>query len=372
MNQSIFCYIIGGGYRLGAIDRVSDLDIYLLLQNGEKLFMDNPILTIGITSYKRINELRRCIESIDTQYVDKIEILISEDHSPLSNEIFKMVKELSEHSKYNIRFSSNEINLGYDMNLGAIIQKSKGDYIFFMSDDDMIYSGCIDSIIEHIREGNREGVLYAPFVYSEGGKYDRNHQKNHDIEKGEKNAAKYIYDSILFSGLIFRREYVQQLDSSRFKNMNYFQVYMFLEMLLKKGGYYFKQPSVICVGDGENAYGISESSGGNKILANRKSVKSNLEFNKTLIKVIRMFDKDNNTNIIKNFEKQYSLHSYSGLSIARGEGKKYFNEYYQILKNLDIRLRPIVKLYYVILWIFGKEKADWILSGLRRVVKKEH
>jgi hypothetical protein len=61
-------------------------------------------------------------------------------------------------------------------------------------------------------------------------------------------------------------------------------------MMLHYGGYYFEKPSVLCVGDGENAYGISESSGGNAILANRKSVKSNLEFNKTLIKVIRMFD----------------------------------------------------------------------------------
>ncbi len=65
---------------------------------------------------------------------------------------------------------------------------------------------------------------------------------------------------------------------------------MFLQMMLHYGGYYFEKPSVLCVGDGENAYGISESSGGNAILANRKSVKSNLEFNKTLIKVIRMFD----------------------------------------------------------------------------------
>ena len=40
-----------------------------------------PILTIGITSYKRVNELIRCIKSVNTRYIDDIEILVSEDNS---------------------------------------------------------------------------------------------------------------------------------------------------------------------------------------------------------------------------------------------------------------------------------------------------
>lgn len=37
----------------------------------------SKILSIGITSYKRVNELVRCINSIGTKYVDDIEILVS-------------------------------------------------------------------------------------------------------------------------------------------------------------------------------------------------------------------------------------------------------------------------------------------------------
>lgn len=330
-----------------------------------------PILTIGITSYKRVNELERCIKSIKTKYVDKIEILVSEDKSPLSNEIREMVEKIAANSIYNVRFTTNAVNLGYDMNLGAIIEKSQGEFIFFMSDDDAVADECLDEIIEFIMSNPKCGVLYSPFLHTQNGKLDRVRGDNHFIEAGEDNAAKLIYDSILFSGLIFKKEYVQKFDSSRFKNHNYFQVYMFLKMILHYGGYYFKKTSVLCVGDGENAYGLSESSGGNAILANRKSVKSNLEFNKTLIKVIRVFDEEEKTHIIDSFAKQYSLHSYSGLSRARDEGVKYYKEYWKILNELDIKLYPITKIYYVLLLALGRGKADKLLLRFRRILKKE-
>ena len=330
-----------------------------------------PVLTVGITSYKRVNELIRCINSIKTKYIDDIEILISEDKSPLSDEIREMVENIAANSIYNVRFTTNEVNLGYDMNLGAIIQKSQGDYIFFMSDDDTVIDGCLDDIIEYIKYDPSCGVLYAPFQYSGSGKLDRVRGKNHEVPAGEASAAKYVYDSILFSGLIFRKDYVAKYDSSRFKNHNYFQVYMFLQMMLHHGGYYFEKPSVLCVGDGENAYGISESSGGNAILANRKSVKSNLEFNKTLIKVIRMFDEDEGTHVMDSFEKQYSLHSYTGLSRARDEGTTYFKEYWEILKGLDIKRYPITNVYYALLLVLGRKKTDILLSGAKRLVKRE-
>lgn len=339
-------------------------------------------MTIGITSYKRINELVRCINSVRTKYGDEIEILVSEDKSPFSKKIEKAVNELAAKSKYNIRFTTNEENLGYDMNLGAIIQKARGKYIFFMSDDDAMFDKCLDEIIPFLRKEKQCGVLYAPFVYADTNKKDRKrNDKNFRIPAGEENASKYIYDSILFSGLIFKKEYVKDIDSSRFKNHNYFQVYMFLQMMLKHGGYFFANPSVLCIGDGENAYGLSESSGGgtslaskerNAILANRKSVKSNLEFNKTLIKVIRMFDRDEGTNVIDSFARQYSLHSISGLTIARQEGKNYFMEYWKILNGLDIRLYPITKCYYILLSLFGASGTTKLLSGFRRMNKKEN
>ena len=331
--------------------------------------MIKPVLTIGITSYKRINELVRCINSIQTKYDQDIEILVSEDHSPLAEEVGKKVEELALNSKYHLRFTTNERNLGYDKNLDAIIEKAHGDYVFFLSDDDAIYGDFLDELVPVLKEGTDAGVIYASFIYSSSGMFDRvRGKRNFTIAAGEKNAARYIYDSILFSGLIFRKEYVEQFDASRFRNLNYFQVYLFLQMIKKYGGYYFAKPSVMFCGDGENAFGVAESSKGNSELVNRESVKTNLAFHKLLIKVIRMFDEDEGTRVIDSFERQYSVHSYTGLSKARKQGKQYFQEYWKIINGLDIKLYPVTRAYYYSLLLFGG-KMDKIMEPIRRRIK---
>ena len=147
-----------------------------------------PILSIGITSYKRINELVRCIKSVDTKYVDDIEIIVSEDCSPLSKEIGEKVEELKKESKYTLSFVPNEHNLGYDRNLAAIIQKSRGKYVFLISDDDAIYEGFLDLLIPFVKDSNNNyGVLYSPFVYTSSSVRDRNYGKDMVLEKGEDN-----------------------------------------------------------------------------------------------------------------------------------------------------------------------------------------
>ena len=290
----------------------------------------------------------------------------------MSKEIGEKVEDLKNDCPYKLEFMPNEHNLGYDGNLGAIIQKCSGRYIFFMSDDDAFYEGALDVIVSFLKECKKDyGVLYAPFIYSYSLEKDRYHSDlDFGIPKGETNAANYVYDSILFSGLIFRKGFVSGYDASRFKNMNYFQVYMFLKMMYHHGGYYFAHPSVLCVGDGENAYGYSESSGGNKALQDRTSVISNLEFNKTLIKVIQIFDDEEDTHVLKAFEKQYSVHSYSGLSIARANGLSYFNQYWKKLNTVGVKLTPIVHLYHLALLLLGSKVCNMMTSGLRKRFKK--
>ena len=328
------------------------------------------ILTIGITSYNRVNELKRCLKSIDTNFVDDIEVIVSEDCSPMHIDIKNMVLELNNLSKYNIKFYSNEKNLGYDKNLGEIIKKANGNFVLLMSDDDMFYLNQLDSIILTLKDNLDCGIVYTSFMYDETKKLDRLHKNNHRISASYHNAGKYIYDSILFSGLIFNRSYIKNVDASRFLNYNYFQVYLFLLIISKYGGLYIEKPLVICVNDGENAYGISESSGGNVLLADRKSVISNLEFNKKLIDIIKCFDTDNNSNVFRQFENQYNLHSYSGLSIARKSGIKYFDEYWNKLKSLDIKIGILPHIYYIMLKIFGN-RIDVLMYIFKRILKKE-
>lgn len=325
------------------------------------------LLTIGIAAYNRPNELLRCLNSITTKYTNKIEIIVSEDKSPKEKEIAKVVDSYKVRSDYSVRYNTNKNNLGYDRNLKKLISLSDAKYICFMSDDDMFNQNSMDELIELLDSKKEYGVVYSPFVLSDTNEKTRFYNECYEFTSSEKYASKHIYDSILFSGLIFNVSKVKNIDAERFLNKNYFQVYLFLTSVYKYGGYYLSKPLILCVGDGENGYGKSDSAVKNPLLMDRKSVFSNLEFHKGLISVIRMFDDDNNTHIFKTFEHEYNIRTISGLTAARKIGKNVLKEFWKKMNSLDIKINGLSHFYFLMLLILG-DKITTNLLGLPRKV----
>lgn len=329
------------------------------------LNQSHPLVSICITSYNREKELGRCLNSIDSTFYEQVEIVISEDCSPKRQLIIDEVNKYTKTSNYKVNFNLNNNNLGYDGNLEKLISLANGKYILFTSDDDMFIEGALDKTLKFL-EKNEYGVLFSPFI--EADKLKRKYKNDFKIEPGAENAARHIYDSILFSGLIFKRQLVSSISAIRFTKLNYFQVYLFLSVLSENPGYYLDFPLINCVGDGENAYGIAPSNDKNPYLANRKSIYSNLEFHKGLIEVLEIFESDNNVSIKNIFAKEYSLRTYSGLSKAKRKSDKDFIEYWKRLKMLNISLSYIPSIYYLLLKIFGSEFCDFLIRIPKNVM----
>lgn len=330
--------------------------------------MRKKILTIGITSYNRIGELERCLGSVGTRYPAAIEVLVSEDKSPQRHKIKEMVENFSKKAPYDVIFHSNDENLGYDRNLKNIIDMSHGEYVFLISDDDYIVQGAVDKILGILKR-HQPGMLYGAYKLIDGS-YGRMYIKSKKIKKSVKYASEHMLDSILFSGLVFKKDVVDGLNAEPFLNKNYFQIYLFLYTLSFFGGIYLNTPTVVCVGDGENAYGKSKSSIKNPLLADRKSVYSNLEFHKGLIYTVRKFDQDFNTNTFKKFEREYNLHSITGLSRAEEVGKDHLKRYWEKMNALDIEINYISRVYYFMLLTVGAKNAKKLLSIPKVILKK--
>jgi len=319
-----------------------------------------------------VAELYRCLKSIDTKHNNLIEVVISEDCSPKKDEIRNIVNHFISESNYFVRYNSNESNLGYDRNLGKLIELANGEYILFISDDDAFFENALDKIIDTLKVSCCD-VAFSPFVYDNTGIIDRKFNKTMLISHGIKNVRRYLYCSILFSGLIFKRGRINGYSADKFKNLIYFQVYLFASVLYRGSGCYIDVPLVKCISDGENAFGVSDSSEKSPLLADRKSIYSNLEYNKGLIKVIKIFDEENRTNLINSFTTEYSLRTYGGMSKALKAGKYEFITYWNKLNLLGIELTWITKLYYWALKLMGYKICDFlfyipknILLGIRK------
>lgn len=327
-----------------------------------------PFLSICITSYNRPAELKRGLESIDADPAD-IEIIVSEDKSPKREEIAQTVDDFKKETDYNLSGNFNEVNLGYDGNLAKLISLAKGEYILFMSDDDAFNAEALSYVIKVLKE-KTQAFMYTAYSGTDSKALNRKYDKCFEIKAGIKSVNAYLYDGILFSGLIFRRECIRGLisDMDRFINTNYFQIYLVAKMLYKFGGYYDNIELINCIGDGENGYGTTELSKKDPLLADRNSIFSNMQFNKGLIKVIKIFDEEEKTKAIKHFQKEYSLRTYRGLSAARAVGKDTLKEYWRRLKSLDIKIRFPAGVYYRTLLLFGCKFSDALFGLPRRIL----
>lgn len=321
---------------------------------------DKISFSICVTAYNRVNELRRLLESIDSnKHAHDLEIIVSEDKSPKQEEIKKVVLSYADNSCYKVLFNTNDSNLGYDRNLGKLKELASGDFIIYMSDDDAFMPGQLDTYLDYLSEKECP-VCFQPFVGESGIR--RKYDGNQFYPASEATAAKHIYDSILFSGLTYKRDFIKDIDAEPFLNSNYFQVYMFMTVAYKYGLHYYDSTLVNCIMDGENAYGISESSVKNADLANRKSVFSNIEFNKGLLWVISRFDNENGTECKKVFSDEYSIRTLPGMIRARKEGKDTYREYIRRLEGLDLNLSGKYRFYKFCIGVFGATMTEALFA----------
>jgi hypothetical protein len=176
-----------------------------------------------------------------------------------------------------------------------------------MSDDDVFEPFMLNKTIDCLNKTNKEGY-FTPFF--SGNVIKRKYNEKYFVNSNEKDIGRNVYSSILFSGLIFKKDEIKHIDASLYTNTMYFQVYLYLFIAYNFGFYYIDVPVVRIVGDGENGFGISDSSIKNPLLADRKNYLSNLEFHKGLFSIIGLFDKQYATNVKASFEKEYILRSY--------------------------------------------------------------
>ena len=187
-------------------------------------------ISICITSYNRPEQLKRCLESIETEYQNDVEVIVGEDRSPKWEEIISIVDNHKHKSNVSITLVVNEENIGYDLNFHNLIQRAAGKYIIFITDDDAFLPGAIDCVIERLKQ-REVSVAFTPYINNATGQASRFYNSDFAVKPGISSVEKHLYDSILLSGLIFKRKAVPNYDSSALKGLIYYQVFVFISKL---------------------------------------------------------------------------------------------------------------------------------------------
>jgi glycosyltransferase involved in cell wall biosynthesis len=104
--------------------------------------MQNPKVSFCFSTYKRASYLQSTLKSVQLQTFTNFEVIVSDNDPEQSGRT--IVAEFDERFKY---FPNNE-NLGMKKSFNKSLERSTGEYIVMIADDDPVYPDMLDTLFK--------------------------------------------------------------------------------------------------------------------------------------------------------------------------------------------------------------------------------
>lgn len=259
-------------------------------------------IDIVILSYNRPEQLQRIFDYFLGVTLNGVNLIIKDDCSPQIDLIEGVYLKYKKLLGVNLLLHKNHVNMGYDMNLLDCFNVGNSEYIFLLSNDDYIEADKLPGLLRCLRSEKPDGVICS---YKESNVVCR----SLPLDCDSKYTANLLYDSILFSGLVFRRDVAKYIPPHYefLKNCIYSQVFLFA--LMKKLDFKLIKYSgdlLVLGGDGENFFGKNSSSSGETDLVDRTAALSRFRYQLRLLKVVDYIDAELFHGFSKTFCVEYS------------------------------------------------------------------
>jgi len=166
----------------------------------------NPILTIAIPTYNRAKYLKKCLQSALSYCGDDIQIIVSDNNS--SDETFEVVTSFMHDQR--LIYHKNEQNIGPLDNFYLLIEKSKSEYVFFVTDDDYLLPGSVEVVLEFILQKKPDAFKTDLIILNEVSKstsyYSYFDESIFPTSNDSMSLAKIWRSSHIYTGCCFRKE----------------------------------------------------------------------------------------------------------------------------------------------------------------------
>ena len=324
------------------------------------------LLTIVVLSYNRPSGIERILKNLIGYKSSRVSLLIKDDCSPKFQDIKNIYKKYRNSITVKSKLYLNRSNLGFAGNLIDAFNVLDSKFIMFLSDDDYIFTGNIEKLLDQI-ELNKSPIYFSPYTLN--GEQYRNNIFPYAFHK----FSDVIYNSVLFSGLIFNRLAVQSInyDSSYVKKSIHPQVILASLIVYKYKKIGFTPQGILVVGnDMENFFGKNKYTSDTHLLSNRKKVDSHLIYQQYLIDAVEYIAINTNMRIKKIFWRSYRIRLIAYLIRVRSLGLRSFISFFKsyILKNIK---RDYIVTFFFIFFLIVPKKISKIIysSGIKHFKK---
>lgn len=120
-------------------------------------------LSILIPTYNRAQKLVRILKNIEIEITridaaNFLEVIISDNASPDET---KNAVETFIPDGYKIRYFRQDVNVGFDRNIKFLYEQAKGDYVWYVSDDDILLPSALQEVVNGLKDTNPDVLLFS-------------------------------------------------------------------------------------------------------------------------------------------------------------------------------------------------------------------
>lgn len=324
------------------------------------------LFSIIVLSYNRPEQIERILKNLLTASSENFNLIIKDDCSPRHDEIEDIVQFYKKNSKYEIIFHKNKENLGYDKNLLDSFNITDSEYIFLLSDDDYI-DGRYISELSGVLEKREHKIYFTPYHFN--GHLNRRNINPYNLDQFEE----IIYNSILFSGLIFDRFTVlsTKKDEVFLSNCIYTQVYLASVIIFNEKSFGEVTDKLLHLGgDGENFFGKNQSAVNNEILKDRSSVVADLRYQVFLLEVVKKIANSTTKKILPIFMREYNLRLIGYLMKTRRIGLIPYKMLIKELRVLKIEMKYTTKIFIIMIYMLPSKICDLLYKQAVFIFRK--
>lgn len=228
---------------------------------------DVPILTIGIPTYNRSEDLFILLEKlISSEIVLKNSVILVIDDGSIDStkKIFEEKSFQSNAAPGAVRYLRNEKNIGYPKTFIRLFQECETEYLLILADDNLVFEDGLLNAVQVIKS-KKPSLLSSPWV--QGGKISHRTWKRRSPD-GPIAIADFFRSSDHAPGLIYdckkSKKYLGEIEKRIASNCSFTavfpQVALSLNLFLNEGNCYYTSRPVGTEGPAHPS-GITDAAG---------------------------------------------------------------------------------------------------------------
>ena len=232
-----------------------------------------PLLSLCIPAYNRARFLTELLESVFSQGSDVaacVEIVISEDASPERKQIRALVQAAESWpaaAGWTLRYSEAPHNLGYDGNLRRLLSLARGEFCFFLGNDDVLAPGALRICLAHLRAQPQVGLVLRGYAWFRGTTENivgsvRYATKTTLLAAGAEALTVCFRRSGVISGYIVATDLAQAAATARFDGTLYYQMHLTASVCAVRPALIVAEILVLCRDETPPDFGAADSERG--------------------------------------------------------------------------------------------------------------